>query len=70
MHRIKDLHALPKVRDGWSYLYVEHCRIDREANAIVIHDEAGKVPVPFGAVKKVSGTMRTARAKHARPRTY
>lgn len=46
MHRIKDLHALPKVRDGWSYLYVEHCKIDREANAIVIHDEAGRVPVP------------------------
>lgn len=46
MHRIKDLHTLPKVRDGWSYLYVERCKIDREANAIVIHDELGKVPVP------------------------
>lgn len=44
--RIRDLHVLPKFRDGWSYLYVEHCRIDQEARAIAIHDEAGKVPVP------------------------
>lgn len=44
--RIRDLHVLPKFHDGWSYLYVEHCRIDQEARAIAIHDEAGKVPVP------------------------
>jgi len=44
--RVKDLHILPKFSDGWSYLYVEHCRIDQEARAIAIHDEAGKVPVP------------------------
>lgn len=44
--RIGDLHVLPKFRDGWSYLYVERCRIDQEARAIAIHDERGKVPVP------------------------
>lgn len=44
--RIKDLHVLPKFRDGWSYLYVEHCRVDQEARAIAIHDAEGKVPVP------------------------
>ncbi|MCL5671500.1 MAG: type I-E CRISPR-associated endonuclease Cas1e [Acidobacteria bacterium] len=44
--RIKDLHVLPKFSDGWSYLYVERCRIDQEARAIAIHDEAGKAPVP------------------------
>lgn len=44
--RVKDLHVLPKFRDGWSYLYVEHCRVDQEAKAIAIHDESGKVPVP------------------------
>nr|WP_238538567.1 type I-E CRISPR-associated endonuclease Cas1e [Nitrolancea hollandica] len=43
---MKDLHILPKVRDSWSYLYVEHCRIDQEAKAIAIHDANGKVPVP------------------------
>ncbi len=44
--RIKDLHVLPKFSDGWSYLYVEHCRIDQEARAIAVHDESGKAPVP------------------------
>lgn len=44
--RVQDLHVLPKFRDGWSYLYVERCRIDQEARAIAIHDESGKVPVP------------------------
>jgi CRISPR-associated protein Cas1 len=46
MSDIRDLHILPKVRDSWSYLYVEHCRIDREDRAIAVHDERGKVPVP------------------------
>lgn len=44
--RIHDLHVLPKFRDGLSYLYVEHCRIDQEARAIAIHDASGRVPVP------------------------
>ncbi len=44
--KIKDLHILPKFRDGLSYLYVEHCRIDQESLAIAIHDARGKVPVP------------------------
>lgn len=44
--RVQDLHVLPKLRDGWSYLYVEHCRIDQEARAIALHDKGGKVPVP------------------------
>ena len=44
--RVQDLHVLPKFRDGWSYLYVEHCRIDQEGSAVAIHDADGKVPVP------------------------
>lgn len=44
--RLRDLHLLPKFSDGWSYLYVEHCRVDQEARAIAIHDERGRVPVP------------------------
>lgn len=42
----KDLHILPKVRDSWSYLYVEHCRVDQEDKAIAVHDVNGRVPVP------------------------
>jgi len=44
--RVQDLRVLPKLRDGWSYLYVEHCRVDQDAKAIAIHDANGKVPVP------------------------
>jgi len=43
---LKDLHSLPKVRDSLTYLYVEHCRIDREAKAIALHDARGMLPVP------------------------
>lgn len=42
----RDLHELPKVRDRWSYLYVEHAKIDQEAKAIAIHDANGMTPVP------------------------
>jgi CRISPR-associated protein Cas1 len=44
--KIQDLHILPKFRDGLSYLYVEHCRVDQEAKAIAVHDASGMVPVP------------------------
>jgi len=44
--RVQDLHVLPKFRDGWSYLYVEHCKIDQEAKAVAVHDATGKAPVP------------------------
>lgn len=47
---MKDLHALPKVRDAWSYLYVEHCRVDRDQKAILFHDARGKVSVPVASL--------------------
>ena len=43
---MKDLHLLPKVRDSWSYLYVEHCRVDQQDKAIAIHDAEGRTAVP------------------------
>jgi CRISPR-associated protein Cas1 len=43
---MKDLHALPKVRDSFSYVYVEHKQVDQEAKAIALHDKAGMTPVP------------------------
>lgn len=47
---MKDLHVLPKIRDSWSYLYIEHGKIDQEDKAIAIHDVQGKVPVPCSAL--------------------
>jgi CRISPR-associated protein Cas1 len=43
---VNDLHALPKVRDSQSYLYVEHKQIDQDAKAIALNDKAGKIAVP------------------------
>jgi len=45
-----DLHILPKVRDSWSYLYVEHARIEQEDKAIALYDAGGKTPVPCAAL--------------------
>ena len=45
-----DLHVLPKVRDGLSYLYVEHARVDQHERAIALHDAAGTTPVPCAAL--------------------
>jgi CRISPR-associated protein Cas1 len=43
---MNDLHALPKIRDSNSFLYVEHKKIDQEDKAIALDDKAGKVAVP------------------------
>jgi len=48
--RVKDLHILPKFRDGWSYLYIEHCKVEQEARAIAVWDARGKVPVPCASL--------------------
>lgn len=47
---MKDLHLLPKVRDSWSYLYIEHCVVDQDAKAIAIHDANGKTPIPCASL--------------------
>lgn len=48
--RITDLHELPKVRDSWSYLYVEHGRIDQHAKAIALHDADGTTAIPCASL--------------------
>ena len=45
-----DLHDLPRIEDGWSYLYTEHCKIDREDKAVALHDQDGKVSVPCASL--------------------
>jgi CRISPR-associated protein Cas1 len=46
---LRDLAQLPRVEDGWTFLYTEHVRIQRADSAIEIVDKSGRVPVP-GAV--------------------
>jgi CRISPR-associated protein Cas1 len=48
--RIQDLHELPKFRDGLSYLYLEHGRIDQAQKAIEFFDKEGRVMVPAAAL--------------------
>ncbi len=44
--RVQNLHILPRFRDGWSYLYAEHCKIEQENRSIALIDASGRVPVP------------------------
>jgi CRISP-associated protein Cas1 len=46
MTRPRDLHILPKTSEGWSHLYIEHCRVDQEDNGVALHDQRGMVRVP------------------------
>lgn len=49
---MKDLHALPKVRDSWSFLHLEQCRIDQE-------HKANRGLRPDGKVSKPCATLTT-----------
>lgn len=65
---MKDLHVLPTVKDSWTYLYVEHCRVDQEDKAIALHDVDGKTPVPCASLALLMlgpGTTLTHSAAHA-----
>jgi CRISP-associated protein Cas1 len=46
----KDLHELPKLRDGLSYLYVERCRIEQAEFSIELVDKEGRTPVPCASL--------------------
>jgi len=46
----KDLHILPKVRDSWSYLYVEHAVVEQDDKAIAVLDKEGRTQVPCAAL--------------------
>ena len=47
---MRDLHELPKLRDGLSYLYVERCRVEQKHKAIEFIDQAGRTMVPVAAL--------------------
>lgn len=47
---LQDLHLLPKTRDSWSYVYVEHARIEQENMAIAQIDASGTTPIPCASL--------------------
>lgn len=47
---ISDLAQLPRVSDGWTFLYTEKVRVERADYAIELRDKDGRVPVPVAAL--------------------
>lgn len=43
---IQDFRALPKVKDSWTHLYVEHGKIEQDTQSVAIFDAEGKTPIP------------------------
>lgn len=56
---------LPQIADRLSFLYLEHCQINREDSAILVRDENGTVRIPAAAISTLllgPGTSLTHRA--------
>jgi len=47
---MKNLRELPKFRDGLSYLYIEHGRVEQRHQSIAWYGEEGEVAVPCAAL--------------------
>jgi CRISP-associated protein Cas1 len=47
---LRDLHVLPRFRDGLSFLYVDRVRVEQDQNAILLWDDRGRVPVPVASL--------------------
>src|ERR1039457_5514846 len=47
---IKYLHLLPRVEDGWSFLYVQQCRIEQDGKSISVWEDTGRTAVPCAAL--------------------
>ena len=45
-----DFRSLPKLRDSLSYLYFEHAKIDKSAQAIAVYDKEGVTEVPASSL--------------------
>lgn len=60
-----DLQALPQVKDRMTFLYLEHCTLERQDGAITVTDENGVVHIPAAAISVLllgPGTRVTHRA--------
>src|SRR5262245_57820053 len=50
---MRTLHELPRFSDRWSYLYLEHGRLDQEAAGLIFHNLSGDAPVPINQLSLV-----------------
>lgn len=44
------LQALPQISDRLTFLYLEHCQINREDSAILVRDQVGTTRIPAAAI--------------------
>ena len=44
---MRKLHELPKFSDRWSYLYLEHGRLDQDGGSLIFHDLVGRQSTPL-----------------------
>lgn len=45
-----ELQSLPQVKDRMTFIYLEHCKLNRENSAITVRDEEGIVYIPAAMV--------------------
>ena len=60
-----ELQALPKAADRMTFLYLEHCKINRQDSAITVFDDQGVTHIPSGTISVLllgPGTEVTHRA--------
>lgn len=60
-----ELQTLPKVSDRMTFIYLEHCKINRQDSAITVLDEKGIIHIPSGMISVLllgPGTEITHRA--------
>ena len=50
---MRTLHELPRFSNRWSYLYLEHGRLDQEATGLIFRNLAGDAPVPINQLSLV-----------------
>ena len=59
--------ALPQIRDrGMTFLYFEHCKLNRQDSAITVKDDQGIIQVPAASISVLllgPGTTVSHRAK-------
>lgn len=44
------LHSLPQIMDRMTFIYLEHCKLNRVDNAISVTDERGVIHIPAAAI--------------------
>lgn len=60
-----EIQELPRITDRMTFLYLEHCKINRQDSAITVLDEKGIVHIPSGVISVLllgPGTEITHRA--------